>query len=84
MYNPSGIQSSVNLSNSSVLNISQPHSRSHNMTLQASTKYEANVDFNIHEPTSFNQAIKFLDWRAIIDIEIQALRVNGTWKLVPP
>ena len=35
------------------------------------------------EPASFHQAVQYLEWRAAMDKEIEALEVTNTWILVP-
>ena len=36
----------------------------------------------IVEPTSYNQAVKFKEWREAMDNEIKALELNNTWSIV--
>ena len=34
-------------------------------------------------PAFFHQAMQYLEWRAAMDKEIEALEVTNTWSLVP-
>ena len=35
------------------------------------------------DAASFHQAVQYLEWRAAMDKEIEALEVTNTWSLVP-
>ena len=35
------------------------------------------------EPASFHQVVQYLEWRATVDKEIEALEITNTWSLLP-
>ena len=38
----------------------------------------------LREPTDHREAVSSLEWRLAMQLELDALRQNGTWTLVPP
>ena len=46
----------------------------------------ASVEVKMIEPTTYEEAIHLKDsnkWKQVMDEEMELLRINGTWELVP-
>ncbi|XP_019227003.1 PREDICTED: uncharacterized protein LOC109208355 [Nicotiana attenuata] len=72
----------TNVSNSCFFSLVSPSTISPNL-LSVSNQSLLNSLPNVHEPSSYSQAALDPGWQAAMDKELDALKANDTWEVVP-